>query len=170
MVSETPIKDFDVFFVNKEDWLNFNESMRNLYKERNFITDENKLKRVNLRKFELWNHSLIDSIWYLHVQKKEHIVETFDFTINMLWIDFEYGMELKGSNNYSITELINHIVDKKLIIGKNLWYKANVQRAVRRYKKFRYEGYSIDEINRVKYSDYIKDLAEKTIKLKKVGN
>jgi hypothetical protein len=126
------------------------------------------LNNVNVRKFN-YEGFLIDSIYYLHVQRLEHVVDTFDFTINMLWFD-PRDMMTKGSLVYNVDTILDHIVHKKLVVGDNLWYRASYMRALKRYDRFRNEGYEIDDENRFKYIRYIKLLKPINFVAKKLTN
>ena len=159
IVSGKPVKDWDVFFVNKEDWEDFNDQMKPFEIQ---FTNSN-LAKVNVRKFRI-DDCNIDSIYYLHVQRLEYVVDTFDFTINMLWYD-PNDEEIKGSLKYSADEIISHIEDKRLIVGDNLWYRASFFRALKRYDRFRNEGYKIDEENIEKYKRYIAILKPVNVKI-----
>jgi hypothetical protein len=143
------VKDWDIFFVNKEDWINFNEEM----KEYKIQFTDSILKNITVEKFKI-DDRLIDSIYYPHVQHSEHIVDTFDFTINMLWYD-PVDSEIKGSLKYDVDTIIDHIIDRKLVVGDNLWYRATYFRALKRYDRFRNQGFTIDDENRLKYIRYI---------------
>jgi hypothetical protein len=149
IINRKKVKDWDVFFVTKEDWENFNSEM----KKYEITFTNSKLDKVNVRKFKI-DKCLIDSIYYLHVQRVEHVVETFDFTINMLWYNPKDN-QLHGTMEYSAEEIINQIISKQLIVGDNLWYRASFFRALKRYDRFRQEGYTIDQINIDKYKRYI---------------
>lgn len=140
-----PSKDLDVFFVNKESWEGFSDSLGESFEE----LRTNGMKKMCVRKFRV-GESVVDAVLFKNVTQSRHIVDTFDFTINMLWLDPE-SLELRGSSRYSADEILQHIREKMLIPGESLWFKGNLHRYLRRYERFRSEGYSMTDEDKVKF-------------------
>lgn len=115
-------------------------------------------KRVNLRKFiDPLTGATLDVIQYGFVSEAEHVVETFDFRLNMLWIDPGTG-ELRGPADGGAEAAVRDIRDRRLVVGKNMWFRAGPLRALRRWGRFLQEGFSADDANRRAYSNYVKEM------------
>jgi len=154
-------RDLDLFFININDWNNFNDEVLLLkgVKKVEFLSKKvlDSKPKLNVKKFS-YNGIEMDSIYYLHVQKEEHITETFDFTCNMIMYD-PLEEKLTGSLSYDLNIVLNHILERSLIVGDNLWFKATRTRALTRYDKFVNEkGFTMDDENKLKYKYYIENL------------
>jgi hypothetical protein len=117
-------------------------------------------KRVNLRKFRRADGLELDVIDYGFVHRAEHVVETFDFSINMLWYD-PLACTIRGSSKWDPTEIVRHIVKRELHVGDNLWYRAGQRRAIKRWARFRKDGFVADGENVGMYRNYVRMFAQK---------
>ena len=159
-VDGRPPKDIDVFVPAGRDWSGLCFELSTWLEEVEFEKPEGK--RVNLRKFRARSHVpghemlVIDVIDYGFVHEPEHVVETFDFLCNTLWWDPQRGSTVYGGFGRTPGEVIQCIRDRRLIVGDNLWYKAGLYRALKRWQRFRADGYVADADNTKKYSDYVK--------------
>jgi hypothetical protein len=142
-------KDWDLFFIDEDDWNEFNEVLN----EFEVQFHNSALGKVNVRKFSI-NGNDIDSIYYSHVKHLEHVADTFDFTINMLWFDPKDDT-IKGSYKYSLEQIVDDVTNKRLVVNDNIWYRTAYFRAIKRYDRFREAGYTIDEENIEKYKAYL---------------
>jgi hypothetical protein len=150
-------KDMDIFIPSSGNWESLCNDLSDILEEIDFLPSGQKSRNVNLRKFKLPNsNTVLDVISYNFVTNKEHIVETFDFSINCLWSNLRKASSINGGLNYTAEEIISHITDKKLIVGGNMWFKAGTGRALMRWERFRKEGYIADAENCAKYSRYVK--------------
>lgn len=157
-------KDIDIFVPSSGDWAGLCEELSCTLGEVVFNAPPGK--RVNLRKFKAASHVhghedlILDVIDYGFVHEKKHVVETFDFQHNMLWWDPASG-GVEGSLTHSAGDILHLIRTRKLIVGDNLWYRSSHTRSIRRWARFRAEGYVADELNIAKYSDYVHVLQER---------
>jgi hypothetical protein len=156
-------KDIDVFVPAGRGWETLCRGLASWMEEVEF--EKPIGTRVNLRKFRSRNHVaripghemlVVDVIDYGFVHEPEHIVETFDFLCNTLWWDPRQGSTMHGGFGRSAKEVVESIRDRRLIVGDNLWYKAGLYRALKRWQRFRADGYVADAENTRKYSEYVK--------------
>jgi hypothetical protein len=154
-------KDLDIFVVNGGDWEGLCNKLAQKLKEVDFRNGKER-GRINLRKFA-YNGITLDVIEYGFVWRKEDVVQTFDFFHNMLWYDPAIPGKLFGKDSLNDAKSIIYInLKKQLIVGDNLWFKASLTRAIYRWNRFRKEGYVPDEANRLKYSNYVKEMLPNT--------
>jgi hypothetical protein len=146
-------KDVDVFVPGDGEWDSLCSRLSETLGEVDFAPSG---KRVNVRKF-VAGETVLDVIDYSFVSRKEHVVETFDFSANMLWLDPE-DLEVKGSSRWSAGEVTAHIRGKKLKVGDNLWYRAGLARSLKRWQRFRGEGYEPEGEDLEKYREYVKTM------------
>ena len=45
---------------------------------------------------------------------------------------------------------------RRLVVGDNMWYRAGLYRALKRWQRFRGDGYVADAENTAKYAEYVK--------------
>jgi hypothetical protein len=152
-------KDIDVFIPAYRGWKELCEELKKELEEIEFNIPAGK--RVNLRKFRAKSavpgHEMlvIDVIDYGFVHEPAHVVETFDFSCNTLW--WQPGRaEMCGGFGRSVDEVIADIRERRLIVGDNMWYRAGLYRSLKRWQRFRGDGYVADDVNVKKYADYVK--------------
>jgi len=141
-------KDFDIFVcAEKNIWEEFSQRLSDLLsvKEKNIVISN--IGTVNkISNFDVIHSDFINS---------KFVNETFDFTINMLMWD---GRNLIGTSNYSVTEIQDHIKDKKLIVGNSALMFSTFERLIIRFDKFINQGYTIDEVNKKKLASILEVL------------
>jgi hypothetical protein len=153
------VKDIDIFIPSSGDYTKFCEYLSKELKEIQFNNLNKKL--VNVRKFKFhstvsgYEDITLDVIDYKFVKNKEHITETFDFLHNMLWWDPATQL-ISGVRSASADEILDCILNYKLIVGDNLWFRAGKFRALKRWERFRRDGYTPDLENIRKYQEYMK--------------
>jgi hypothetical protein len=158
-------KDIDVFVPAGRDWNALCLELSTWLEEVDFEKPEGK--RVNLRKFRAksdvsgYEMLVIDVIDYGFVHEDMHVVETFDFSCNTLWWSPAGHAGVQGGFGLSAREVIGHIRERKLVVGDNLWYRAGLYRALKRWQRFRGDGYVADAANTAKYSEYVRLFAGK---------
>jgi hypothetical protein len=158
IILEKPIKDIDIFVVNENEYNKMTDFLATVMEE--IIIPESSTKKINLRKFKLIDTNVVlDVIHYGFACKVEHVVETFDFSINMLWYDVKYET-VEGSIKYPVKDLLDHLRNKKLIMGDSLWYKASALRALKRWGRFRRDGYIANRDTINKYREYVLHLSK----------
>ncbi len=152
-------KDIDVFVPAGRDWNGLCFELSTWLEEIEFEKPEGK--RVNLRKFRAksrvpgYEMLVIDVIDYGFVHEGMHVVETFDFSCNTLW--WEPGaFGVKGGFGRSAKQVVDDIRNRRLVVGDNMWYRAGLYRALKRWQRFRGDGYIADAENTQKYSKYVK--------------
>ena len=158
-------KDMDVFVPLQADaWNRLCNDLAAITTEIHFTKQGSK---VNLRKFIIpqpnGDDLILDVIDYGFVSAKEHVVETFDFSINCLWTDLQNKV-IQGGLGFTARDIINHITDKKLYVGDNLWFCASLGRALMRWQRFRNQGFTANAIEQEKYSKYVHMINHKTRK------
>lgn len=152
-------KDIDVFVPAGRDWSALCFELSTWLEELEF--DKPDGKRVNLRKFRARSrvpgHEMlvIDVIDYGFVHAPEHVVETFDFSCNTLWWD-PSRENLRGGFGLSAAQVVGHIRRRQLVVGDNMWYRAGLYRALKRWQRFRGDGYVADAENTARYAEYVK--------------
>lgn len=157
-----PPKDLDVFVPAGGDWEGLCGEIGGALEEVDFEKPEGR-KRVNLRKFAAKSRCpgherlIVDVIDYGFVHEGAHVVETFDFAHNMLWWD-PAGGAVRGSKDHDAGAVVRSIRERKLVVGNNLWYRASAGRAMKRWQRFRRDGYVADAKNIELYSSYVKEL------------
>lgn len=152
-------KDLDVFVPAGRGWADLCDELGKILEEVEF--DRPAGSRVNLRKFRaaspVAGHEflVIDVIDYGFVHAEAHVVETFDFAHNTLW--WSPGRsEMQGGMGRSAGEIRDIILQRRLIVGDNTWYRAGQYRALKRWQRFRADGYVADEENVRKYAEYVR--------------
>jgi predicted nucleotidyltransferase len=152
-------KDIDVFVPANRGWLELCEELKEELEEIEFEIPEGK--RVNLRKFRARSacpgHEMlvIDVIDYGFVHEPTHVVETFDFSCNTLW--WQPGRSVMHAGlGRTVDEVVSDIRNRHLIVGDNMWYRAGLYRALKRWQRFRGDGYVADAANIAKYAKYVK--------------
>ena len=159
-VDGCPPKDMDVFVPAGRQWGELCDALGEFLEEVEF--DKVGGGRVNLRKFRahssLYGHEmlLLDVIDYGFVQEPQFVVETFDFSCNTLWMSPLEPEQIRGGFGRSAAEVVEDIRLRRLIVGDNMWYKAGLYRALKRWQRFRGAGYVADSENTRKYSEYVK--------------
>ena len=157
-----PPKDVDVFVPAGQGWSELCDEITKVLEEVKF--DIPSGSRVNLRKFRARSQApgheclVIDVIDYSFVHEAKHVVETFDFRCNCLWWDPQTD-EVSGGMGASPADILEDIRLRRLIVGDNMWYRAGLYRALKRWQRFRGDGYVADAENVAKYSEYVKHFA-----------
>lgn len=152
-------KDIDVFVPAGRDWSALCFELSTWLEELEFEKPDGK--RVNLRKFRARSrvpgHEMlvIDVIDYGFVHAPEHVVETFDFSCNTLWWDPSLD-GIHGGFGLTPGQVVDHIRNRRLVVGDNMWYRAGLYRALKRWQRFRGDGYVADAENTAKYAEYVK--------------
>ena len=152
-------KDIDVFVPAGRGWSELCDELAGVLEEVEFEVPRGK--RVNLRKFRarspVHGHEnlVIDVIDYGFVHADEHVVETFDFSVNCLWWS-PGDWHVRGSAAHPAEEVVRHIRERRLVVGDNMWYRAGLYRALKRWQRFRGDGYVADEENVRKYQEYLR--------------
>ena len=155
-------KDIDVFVPANCGWAELCDELAQELEEIKFDTPAGS--RVNLRKFRAKSQApgheclIVDVIDYSFVHEAKHVVETFDFRCNCLWWDPQTD-EVHGGMGASPADIITDIRDRRLVVGDNMWYRAGLYRALKRWQRFRGDGYVADAENVAKYSAYVKRFA-----------
>ena len=155
-----PPKDVDIFVLGgQQKWNGLCTQLGGLsgIKEMDFLSaDQSTSGRVNVRKFLNRSGLTLDVIHYPFVQNPEHVVETFDFSVNMIWFDKETKV-FKGSSQYDVKRIIDDIATRRINVGDNLWYRASPspRRALERWERMVEAGFVADGTARDRYSDYI---------------
>jgi hypothetical protein len=159
-VQGKPSKDVDVFICDVD---HYNWVCEELYKLNGVEIEFIKSPKVNVRKFKIEN-IVYDIINYGFVKRGQHVVDTFDFTINMLWYDPDDKMH-HGPNLYGGFEgALEDICERRLVVGDNLWFKASTGRALRRWERFKNDGFVPDEAAVSKYKRYVEILQNGRVK------
>lgn len=147
-------KDLDIFVVGENHWEKLCAALLSLQlTEIKFDTPPGK--RVNLRKFRAADGTVLDVINYGFVHQTQHVVDTFDFTVNMLWYD-PLTQLVRGSSTYEAALICRDISERRLVVGDNLWYRAGKGRALKRWQRFRDEGFVPESSEVIKYSTYVR--------------
>ena len=153
-------KDIDVFVPAGHKWEQLCDELGEILEEVKF--DKPEGSRVNLRKFRAKSQCpghealVVDVIDYSFVHSTAHVVETFDFAQNMLWWDPSSRHGIQGSSQFPASEIVQLIHKRILKVGDNLWYRAGLYRALKRWQRFRRDGYVADAETIAKYSQYVK--------------
>jgi len=147
-------KDLDIFVVGENHWEKLCAAFSRSLTEIKF--DIPPGKRVNLRKFKAADGTVLDVINYGFVHRTEHVVDTFDFTVNMLWYD-PLTQLVRGSSKYEAGLICRDISERRLVVGDNLWYRAGKGRALKRWQRFRDEGFVPESSEVIKYSSYVRN-------------
>ena len=161
-VDGCPPKDMDVFVPAGRQWGELCDALSEFLEEVEF--DKVGGGRVNLRKFKahssLYGHEMLvlDVIDYGFVHSTSHVVETFDFSCNTLWWDLACRHGIQGGFDLTASQVVEHIKQRRLVVGNNLWYRASPGRALMRWQRFRRDGYIADAENIAKYSHYVNEL------------
>jgi hypothetical protein len=164
-VDGRPPKDIDVFVPADHKWEQLCDDLAKIMEEVEFEKPEGK--RVNLRKFRARSRCpghemlVIDVIDYGFVHSSAHVVETFDFSCNTLWWSPALRRGIQGGFGLEAADVVRHIRERKLVVGDNLWYRAGLYRALKRWQRFRGDGYVADAANTAKYSEYVRLFAGK---------
>ena len=158
-------KDIDVFVPAGHNWEQLCNELSEILVEVDFEKPEGK--RVNLRKFRAKSacpgHEMlvVDVIDYGFVHSTAHVVETFDFSCNTLWWDPACRLGIQGGFGLTAQQVVDHIHQRKLFVGDNLWYRAGLYRALKRWQRFKQDGYTADEFYVKKYAEYVRLFAGK---------
>ena len=153
-------KDIDVFVPAGHNWEQLCNDLAEILEEVEFEKPDGK--RVNLRKFRAKSNCpghemlVLDVIDYGFVHSTAHVVETFDFSCNTLWWDLTCRHGIQGGFDLTASQVVEHIRQRKLVVGDNLWYRAGRYRALKRWQRFKQDGYVADEANVKKYAEYVK--------------
>ena len=152
-------KDLDVFIPARCDWTGLCDKLLGAgLREIQFNIPPGG--RVNLRKFvsqsDAFGHDnlVLDVIDYGFIQRREHVVETFDFAQNMLWFN-PSNRRVRGSSRHDAAAVVRYIQERQLVVGDNLWYRAGMARALKRWQRFVRDGYVADPENIAKYRAYL---------------
>jgi hypothetical protein len=146
-------KDLDVFCLLYGAWQRLcDELLATGWQEEMIQT--RFLRRVNVRKFHKEGFPSLDVILYQFVAEPQHVVETFDFSVNCLWYDRTTD-SVKGPLEGSLEMVLMDIAHRRLRVGKNLWYRAGAGRALKRWQRFRSEGYEPTEEDKELYKSYV---------------
>ena len=152
-------KDLDVFVPAGKDWNGLCNALSHFLEE--IRIDCQQQRRLNLRKFKARSRCpghenlVLDVIDYGFVYRPEHVVETFDLSVNMLWWAPATDNGIHGSSKYDSKEIVRHIRERILMVGDNMWFRARPARAIRRWQRFREDGYVADEATTKKYTEYV---------------
>lgn len=153
-------KDLDIFVSENRNWEGLCRYLASWMEEVEVDMPAGK-GRVNLRKFRAKSRCpghemlVLDVIDYGFAHKPEHVVETFDFSCNTLWWT-PRDPYMHGGFGLTPEQVIEHIRTRKLVVGDNMWYRAGLYRALKRWQRFKADGYVADVANTEKYSEYVK--------------
>lgn len=140
-------KDLDIFTNRLCAYHLYQEKFISLgYKQIKFDDDTNDKKFKNT-KFSAPNGRIIDLVFLSENLTLTDIIDTFDFTINMVGYDILKD-QLIVPKYVSTVYQIEHILSKQLVVTPSLLYKARKpDRALLRLKKFIDKGFTIDKRN-----------------------
>jgi hypothetical protein len=138
VLDEDP-KDIDIFLYNRTNFKNLTNFLENFdFKAgKKFLSENNENMEVVKYTYQDYDIDVI----YLPLSDKKHIIESFDFTINMIYYDFKKD-DIKISPNYDV---VKAIIRKELIPNTGMIIISNVENIIKRYQKFLDKGYTISE-------------------------
>ena len=148
IIEGKPVKDVDIFTTNKMTWNAMCNYMKDEYNE-----IEVKLINTigggpfNVRQFDAGNGLIVDVILY-NVCTEIHPVDLFDFTMNMMWFNTNTNT-VCGSAMVQPHTIVDHILQKRIVINPDAWMIGSVPRLLKRIKRFTDDGYVVNGRERI---------------------
>jgi hypothetical protein len=95
-----------------------------------------------------------DLVYYRFGNKYSHLVDTFDYTVNMLWFNPNTN-KILGPSFLPVNPILIHINEKKLVLGPFFSFNISVKRTLHRWVKFNKQGFKADDSTLDKIKDII---------------